>query len=264
VLSLSGCGSQTQKALEYDLDAMEQMAEIMISSMAQMDEASFENFRTASDYAINKTLYESGLPISADDFVGILNAWEAGNKEGGAYIGHGDWSAEVSNTDVMITTQAQFENMDASIEFVFNENEEMENLTVGAKYTTGEILKKAGMNTVIGMGTVFVVLIFISFLISLFKYIPVIQSKFSRRQGVAEAEIKAEDSAAVAAPADAVITEVIPEADPRVQDAVVVNDGFELVAVISAAIAQAEGVAPEGFVVRSIKRRITNKWNGGK
>ncbi|MFR5584020.1 MAG: OadG family protein [[Clostridium] scindens] len=32
-------------------------------------------------------------------------------------------------------------------------------MTVDAEYTTGEILEKAGLNTVLGMGTVFVVLI---------------------------------------------------------------------------------------------------------
>ena len=35
----------------------------------------------------------------------------------------------------------------------------------------------------------------------------------------------------------------------------------ELVAVIAAAIATAEGTTTDGFVVRSIKRRKSNKWN---
>ena len=36
---------------------------------------------------------------------------------------------------------------------------------------------KAVMNTIIGMGTVFIVLIFISFIIGLFKYISVFENK---------------------------------------------------------------------------------------
>ena len=38
-------------------------------------------------------------------------------------------------------------------------------------------------------------------------------------------------------------------------------DDTELVAVIAAAIATAEGTTTDGFVVRSIKRRKSNKWN---
>ena len=40
-----------------------------------------------------------------------------------------------------------------------------------------------------------------------------------------------------------------------------VSDDTELVAVIAAAIAAAEGTSTDGFVVRSIKRRQSNKWN---
>ena len=81
-------------------------------------------------------------------------------------------------------------------------------------------MEKAGLNTLLGMGTVFAVLIFISFLISLFKYIPAIQNAFGKKK-----------------------------------------DDLELIAVISAAIAAAEETTTDGFVVRSIKRRPSNKWN---
>ena len=40
-----------------------------------------------------------------------------------------------------------------------------------------------------------------------------------------------------------------------------VTDDEELVAVIAAAIAAAEGTTTDGFVVRSIRRRPSNKWN---
>ena len=37
-------------------------------------------------------------------------------------------------------------------------------------------------------------------------------------------------------------------------------DDLELVAVIAAAIAAAEGTSTDSFVVRSIRRRPSNKW----
>jgi len=251
VLSLTGCGSGNKKALEKE-DDMKQIAEMMISSMSQMDAAGFESFREASDYALETAMYEAGLSIKAEDFVGILNAWEAGIEECGAYVSHGDFSVETSSGDVKLKAQAEFEDRDGTIEFQFNESAQLETLTVGAKYSTGEILSKAGLNTVIGMGTVFVMLIFIAFIISLMKYIPDIQAKFSSK-GTAEI---------VEAPAAAAAVESV-RAEP-VAEAVPATDDLELAAVISAAIAQAEGTMPDGFVVRSIKRRTTNKWNGGK
>ncbi len=53
-------------------------------------------------------------------------------------------------------------------------------MDVSAHYSTGEILEKAGLNTVLGMGTVFVVLIFISFIISSVKYIPATSGEVGR------------------------------------------------------------------------------------
>ena len=54
-------------------------------------------------------------------------------------------------------------------------------MDVSAHYSTGEILEKAGLNTVLGMGTVFVVLIFISFIIYLLGYIPKLQEKLANK-----------------------------------------------------------------------------------
>ena len=49
----------------------------------------------------------------------------------------------------------------------------------GEDYTT---IPEALVNTVIAMGTVFLVLILISFIISLLKYIPALMDKFTKRR----------------------------------------------------------------------------------
>lgn len=91
------------------------------------------------------------------------------------------------------------------------------------------------MNTVMGLGTVFVILAFLILVISLFKYIP----------GLVEGKKKESKPAPVAAaPA--------PVAEPAVED---VTDDGELIAVIAAAIAASEGkTSTDGFVVRSIRK----------
>ncbi len=100
--------------------------------------------------------------------------------------------------------------------------------------STGEIMRLAGLNTLLGMGTVFVVLLFISFIISLFKY------------------IAPQTKAAPAAPAP---VPAAPAAEPVEEEE---DDQELLVAVITAALhasMSARGEDPEGFVVRSIRRK---------
>ena len=90
------------------------------------------------------------------------------------------------------------------------------------------------------MGTVFAVLIFMSFLISLFKYIPMFMNKKDKKEEPVQKK--------------AVEQTVDVSEEPEM-------DETELVAVIAAAIAAYEGTTTDGFVVRSIKRRKSNKWN---
>lgn len=120
-----------------------------------------------------------------------------------------------------------------------------EEMVVSAVYSKTELKKQAGMNTLLGMGTVFVVLIFISFIISLFKFLPALFAKKPKIEDLKKEESKPAAPAKAATPA--------PAAGNLMNDA-------ELVAVITAAIYAAEGQAGNGavskdkLVVRSIRR----------
>lgn len=117
-----------------------------------------------------------------------------------------------------------------------------EEMVVSAVYSKKELVGQAGMNTLIGMGTVFIVLIFISFIISLFKYLPAL---FAKKPKV-EPEKKAEATKT---------TTIAPVASNEN----LANDS-QLVAVITAAIYAYEAqsgngaVSKDKLVVRSIKR----------
>lgn len=97
-------------------------------------------------------------------------------------------------------------------------------------------LGKALLNTLMGMGTVFVVLIFISFVISLLKNV----NKIGQQQ---PKQIEQVPAPVQSAPMQ--IEEVEEEE---------LADDEELVAVITAAICTYQGTSSEGFQVRSIKR----------
>jgi sodium pump decarboxylase gamma subunit len=115
----------------------------------------------------------------------------------------------------------------------------MESAALNPVESMGGLMTKAALNTLIGMGTVFVMLIMISLIISLFNFIPKIQAAFSKKDKEEEAKNAGIDKA---------VTQIAAQEEPEADDT-------ELVAVIAAAIAASEGAAStDGFVVRSIRK----------
>lgn len=242
-LTLSFTGCRSKKELEYDETQLTYVTQFIIANFEVMDEEAFDNYRQASEYQINKIMSEANAPIEPEVLISMMDAWEAAEKECGEYVEHGEYQFEGSDSGVVVSTEAVYEEREATLEFKFDENLNIESLDIAADYTTGEILKKAGMNTILGMGTVFLVLIFLAFVISLLKYIPMLQEKFTKKTEKNKTPVKE-----------------VPKAEvPVVEEEL--TDDEELVAVITAAIAAADESVSDGFVVRSIRRRKSNKWN---
>ncbi len=244
VLGFTGCSKSG--TTEYNQAELEQYADFIIENFSMMTEADMAGFEDMSDLELELTLLNTGVPISGEDFLSMINAWNTGIGECGAFISRGEYEMETTNDGVTLTADTDFEVKDGTISFAFDEKGNMTTLTVSANYTTGEILQKAGLNTILGMGTVFVVLIFLCFVIWLLKFIPVLEKKFRKTPE--------------AKPAEAPVT-AAPVAEPEPVEEEETADDTELAAVIAAAVAAAEGTSTDGFVVRSIRRRKSNKWN---
>lgn len=241
ILSLTGCGNE-KAPLEYDQASIEQVTEFLIGYCMSTDEAAIEEWKSMSDMEMELQLINAGLPLTAESFIGAMDSWQGGIEECGAYIQHGEYVYEASEDELEVTTHVVYEEREADVVFLFDENLYLESMTVNAQLSLGEILQKAGLNTILGMGTVFAVLIFIAFIISMFKYISVIEEALKNKKNK-----KTEDAV--------VKTEVVET--PAAEE---LCDDLELVAVIAAAIAAAEGTSTDSFVVRSIRRRPSNKW----
>lgn len=113
-----------------------------------------------------------------------------------------------------------------------------------SKLPLGERMKTATLNTALGMGTVFLVLIFITFIISLFKYLPGLFEV--KKTADIEQEVKNTSL-------DNTIAQIVSQ-----EEANLMNDK-ELIAVITAAISAyqpeySQDVAAGGFIVRSIRK----------
>lgn len=245
-LSLFGCGSESKELSDYDVESMEYTADMLIQSFAVMTEEDFERLQSYSDFELQYTIMASGFSIDADDFLVMMESWQNATKEYGAFVDYEDYTVELADTGgVVLTTDILYENQEAILVLNFSEEGRMTDLVVNIEYTMGEILEKAGLNTLLGMGTVFAVLIFIAFIISLFRFIPAIEGLFGKKKKEEKKPVAKEKKETPAS-----------HASPLVH---IMNDA-ELVAIIAAAIAAAEGTTPDGFVVRSIKRRKTNHW----
>lgn len=243
MLVLAGCGNV--KSVKYNESDIEAACEYMLSVVANGG-VTGEQISGMSEWNQGALMAQMeaqvGVKMEASVLINALEGWEASRDECGEYISHEDYQYESGSTGVVVTTEADFSGRNAEIEFEFNEDLELESMTVSAHYTVSEILEKAGMNTLLGMGTVFVMLIFMCFVISMLKYVPAWFNKPEKRASKSSAV----ESAASAVP------------EPVQEDEL---DDAELIAVIAAAIAVYEGEGADGFVVRSIKRRKSNKWN---
>lgn len=240
ILTFTGC-AKTDETVEYNKETIEQTTEFLIEYCNNVDDLSWEQWTSLSEYAQNYQLMQAGLPFTPESFQAAVESWKAGVDECGEYLGHGDYSFEADEESLKVSTVAEYEERDATILFTFDEKLQLETMTINAEFSLSEILKKAGLNTVLGMGTVFAVLIFISIIISLFGFIPKIEAALKKK---GKEKVQEEAPAAVAD-----VAETVSE-----------TDDLELVAVISAAIAAMEGTGTDGFVVRSIRRRPSNKW----
>ena len=176
-------------------------------------------------------------------FNGLLTTYNEAVERMGGITKTGDFSSTVSGDETIVTLPLYGEKCDGEIEFtysndIFTRLQEADceaNTTLSQKLSeAGSHMGDAALNTVLGMGTTFVMLIVISYLVSAFE--PIFGSK---KKKVEAKPVEAAPAAAAPAPVESVE----------------LSDDTELVAVITAAISAYEGTtSTDGFVVRSIKK----------
>ena len=183
--------------------------------------------------------------FTADAYLSLLKSYDANFDEFGDFVGLKEYEGGTTDKDGNVTYTAvyEFTDHDMRLALEFDKDNIITTVTMDPIYSKGEIAEKAALNTLIGMGSVFAVLILLAFIISLFRYVSVFENRGKAKKAEAE-----KAAAPAPAPAPAASAETAPA------------DDLQLIAVITAAIAAAEGTSTDGFVVRSIKRRSNNKW----
>jgi len=201
------------------------------------------------EYTLAEIEKQVGTGADMKTFLADLTSYYGAVDEMGSITGVKSGSVRVSgtNTDGTIFFVLEGAKRDADVEVYMTEDtESYPEMMISPQYTLGEKMEKAGLNTLLGMGTVFAVLILIMAIISCFSVFPKIEKALADKKAN-------KDKTEAAAGVDNAVAQIIENEE--------LSDDTELVAVIAAAIAAYEGSAStDGFVVRSIKRANTNKW----
>ena len=234
VMSLAGCAEREKLPKEEMYQTKSDQYVKMLTSMSEEElneliaglEDDFEDFE--QEVALYRYIGGTGqkFDFTADAYLALFKPYAGNLDEFGAYVGVKEYEGGVEKDgEVTYDVVYEFEKHDMRLSLVYDSHDVVTTVTADPIYSTGEILEKAGMNTLLGMGVVFAVLILISLIISCFNFIPAIERKFSKKKA-------AKKKAAV--PAAPVTSAPVPAAAPA---ETAVTDDLELVAVITAAVA---------------------------
>lgn len=237
VFALTACGStstttkKSEKALEYSQDNIENFVSKYLTALSGYSDDDLE------------TEYEN----ASEGYDTIIQSWMTNKEHLGTFVEITNYDFSATSKAVTVTADATYSDRTCEFRMTIDKDSAITSASFTPNYSLAEKMEKAGLNTVIGMGTVFVVLIFISFLISLFKYI----NKFEQAM---------KDKKAAANSATDVVDNTVAQIIQKEENEIDETDDLELVAVITAAIAASEGTSADGLVVRSIKRVNKSKW----
>lgn len=253
VLGLTACGGQTEEKV-LDMEVATQLESTTQSIVTECfaaltpDQAA-EFAGLGAEYM--EYVFENyfGMQLDGNAMIKGVESWNMAIDEMGQFQNITGMSAayDEQGKNIVVTLSIQGANRTAQLEAIYKDDlhKTLTSITTNVDYTFGEKMSKAALNTLIGMGTVFIVLIIIICVISLFNYIPAITAFFDKKKS---------QNAEVTATADPAVAQIIEKEE--------LTDDLELIAVITAAIA-ASGTSgsADDFVVRSIRRKVNSQWN---
>ena len=179
--------------------------------------------------------------------VAIASNWKSVREELGSFMEVASQEITEEGDIITVTSKVIYDGVSDKTEVIVTYTDDEQNSTGSLewdiKYPMSKLMEQAGLNTLMGMGIVFCVLVFLSLIIGQLHWIPDLMNRKKKEQ---EAEVNTAPAAPVT------VSKTVEEED--------LADDLELVAVISAAIAASENTSSDGFVVRSIKKANRRKW----
>lgn len=231
VFNLVACGSSDNSTASSEVELTQEQQQQWYDSASQ--------FVLSMNDAVQTGQAEAQMddPVYGPAFT----SWENALVDIGEIQGIEGKSCSFTKKEGMVTVTVKGSKHDADVVFTMASSDQgysVTGITTNVIYSMNEKIQQAAMNTLLGMGTTFAVLILLALVIALFGKIV---GGASNKTSTSKAAVQA------SAPAPAVL--------PAAEEAEELTDDMELVAVIAAAVAAFEGKqSTDGFVVRSIRK----------
>ena len=234
LFSLTACGKTTDAGSGIDPMTEESLKQQTVTLLEQMVSIPADQMTTIVEQ--NRKAGSEAVAAGLETYVGL-------EDDLGAYVSSGEGTVKEIDDGYEVTVDTVFEKRACAFSITITEDmTSITGMSFAPVYSLGENMEKAALNTLMGMGTVFIVLIFISLLISCFKCISVFENKK-----------KAAAPAAPAAPAPVALTTAAPAGTDDAE--------MERLAVMTAIIEHRRRTASsDSLVVRPIKRSAGNRW----
>ncbi|MCD7736522.1 MAG: OadG family protein [Lachnospiraceae bacterium] len=242
----------TAEAETEEMTAEEYYSELIANYLTQVDawtDEQVESYIESDDEVTALIAYNwNTVKSELGNYVGVtaIQGTEmTADGYGGSIMATADYDGVGKGGTVTVTLDYEYTYSSTYGQYMMS----ISGLSWDVDYTLGVMLQKAAMNTLMGICIVFLMLAFLSFVISKIHYIP-------------EAlEARKKDKEPEPAPKPAAFKPAAPAAEEEVNPA----DDLELIAVITAAIAAAREEdssvnSGDAYVVRSIRKVNNRNW----
>ncbi len=241
--------AQEETALEEEADDAETQTSAETEAQSQEEQLKSQlNTMLAQIGAWTDEQIDAYIDGNDASSAAIASNWKSVKDELGAFVEVTDAEMEMAEETFKIIGHAKYDKLSDKTDVVVTYEADVATQAVTLNweidYPLGTLMQRAALNTVMGLGIVFLTLFFLSWLIGKLHYIPEMIEKMGKKEAP-EAAAPAQMEAPAAAPA-------VAEED--------LTDDLELVAVITAAIAASGTTSGDGFVVRSIKKANKRNW----
>ena len=185
--SESASGNVSEEAEKVESEISEEESEVSTEAAPQSQEDTFkqaasnliQQIAALSDEQMDSILEQKDAFTTA-----AITSWKGVKNDAGAYQSMGEQKVDIKDTTVTITSDVQFEKHTVSVVLTLDMKQGVyTDMSFNIDYTLAEKMEQAGLNTLMGLGIVFCMLAFLSFLISQFKRISGLESKNEQTAG---------------------------------------------------------------------------------
>ena len=225
MLGVTACGNKKVELSSVNQEWVDSTSKTIIESIVKI----------AEDGMMDQLMSQYAAQFTEAEIIAI-ESYEAAMPELGSYQSIESCTYSEEGTELTIIATIICSERNAKVELVIDSQEGLLSCTTNPVYSFGELMTKAGLNTIMGMGTVFVVLVLIATVIGCFGFVSKVQRAMENKNKKTEQAV------------DNAVAQIVENEEAQ-------DDDLELVAVIAAAIASYEGAASaDGYVVRSIRK----------